>query len=319
MVGPLGTADYQRIDAPDRMLRGGIRNVGLGVLLGLSNPIYDLIALFLQVKHLQKNHWKSGISISFPRLRPELGGFAAEFPVDEKKLAQFIFAFRIVLPDAALSLSTRESAAFRNGMMGLGPTKMSANSKTTVGGYSDDVEYSEGQFDVNDERSAEQMCADLRARGFEPVSKTGIWRIGIKIKIRPMNSSQLERYSRHIRLPEIGKNGQQKLLDGKVLIVGAGGLGSPIALYLVAAGVGTVGIIDGDCVDLSNLQRQILHGTENIGIAKVESARETLEKINTDSKIVTYKTHLSAENGELIISEYDFVIDEPIIFRQISN
>ncbi len=165
-------SDYNgRIDAPDRMLSGGIRTIGLGVLLGLSDPIYDLLTLFIQVKHLQKKYWKSGIGISFPRLRPELGGFAAEFPVDEKKLAQFIFAFRIVLPDAAMSLSTRESAAFRNGMMGLGPTKMSANSKTTVGGYSDDVEYSEGQFDVNDERTAEQMCADLRTRGFEPVFK----------------------------------------------------------------------------------------------------------------------------------------------------
>ncbi len=124
-----------------------------------------------------------------------------------------------------------------------------------------------------------------------------------------MNSSQIDRYSRHIRLPEIGENGQQKLLNGNVLVVGAGGLGSPVLLYLVAAGVGTVGIIDGDVVDLSNLQRQVLHGTSDIGVAKVESARETLEKINPDSKIVTYETRLNEDNGESIISDYDFVID----------
>jgi molybdopterin/thiamine biosynthesis adenylyltransferase len=124
-----------------------------------------------------------------------------------------------------------------------------------------------------------------------------------------MNAEQNERYSRHVLLAEIGAEGQQKLLDGKVLIVGAGGLGSPVALYLVAAGVGTVGIMDGDIVDLSNLQRQILHGTADVGLAKTESARETLARISPDSKIVSYNERLTAENGAAIVSEYDFVID----------
>jgi molybdopterin/thiamine biosynthesis adenylyltransferase len=124
-----------------------------------------------------------------------------------------------------------------------------------------------------------------------------------------MNAEQNERYSRHIRLPEIGAAGQQKLLDGRVLVVGAGGLGSPVALYLVAAGVGTVGIMDGDIVDLSNLQRQILHGTADVGLSKTESARDSLERISPDSNIVTYNERLTAENGAAIISEYDFVID----------
>ncbi|MFC1467743.1 ThiF family adenylyltransferase [Verrucomicrobiota bacterium] len=124
-----------------------------------------------------------------------------------------------------------------------------------------------------------------------------------------MNAEQTERYSRHIRLPQIGEDGQQKLLNGKVLIVGAGGLGSPVALYLVAAGVGTVGIMDGDAVDLSNLQRQILHGTPDLGVAKTDSARASLERISPDSKIVTYNERLTAANGASIVSEYDFVID----------
>ncbi|MFC1467742.1 2-iminoacetate synthase ThiH [Verrucomicrobiota bacterium] len=165
-------ADYNaRIDAPDRLLSAGMRTVGLGTLLGLSDPVYDLVALYRHTKQLLKTHWKSGVTVSFPRIRPEAGGFEAEFPVDEKKLAQIIFAFRIVLPDVPLVLSTRESAAFRDGMTGLGANKMSANSKTTVGGYSDDVEYNEGQFSVDDDRSAEEMCRALRARGFEPVFK----------------------------------------------------------------------------------------------------------------------------------------------------
>jgi 2-iminoacetate synthase len=165
-------SDYNaRLDAPDRMLRAGIRTIGLGALLGLSDPVYDLIAMYRQAKYLQKTYWKAGIGISFPRLRPEAGGFEPEFPVDEKKLAQIIFAFRILLPDASMSLSTRESTAFRNGMMGLGANKMSSNSKTTVGGYSEEVDHDEGQFEISDERSAEEMSRDLRARGFEPVFK----------------------------------------------------------------------------------------------------------------------------------------------------
>lgn len=124
-----------------------------------------------------------------------------------------------------------------------------------------------------------------------------------------MNADQRNRYSRHIRQPEIGEAGQKKLLDGKVLVVGAGGLGSPVSLYLVAAGVGTLGVMDGDVVDLSNLQRQIVHGAPDLGVAKTESARAALSRINPDTKIVTYNERLAATNGAAIISQYDFVID----------
>lgn len=120
---------------------------------------------------------------------------------------------------------------------------------------------------------------------------------------------QLERYSRHIILKEVGVKGQKKLLNGKVLIIGAGGLGAPAAMYLAAAGVGTIGIADADVVDLSNLQRQIIHATEDLGKAKVLSAKETMERMNPDVKVNTYHTFVMSDNIRELIREYDFIID----------
>ncbi|MGN0666954.1 MAG: thiazole biosynthesis adenylyltransferase ThiF [Huintestinicola sp.] len=122
-------------------------------------------------------------------------------------------------------------------------------------------------------------------------------------------NEQLERYSRHIILREVGEKGQNKLLSAKVLIIGAGGLGSPAAMYLAAAGVGTIGIADGDEVDLSNLQRQILHTTSDIGRAKVQSAKETMEAVNPDVTVKTYRTLITSENIMAMIADYDFIID----------
>ncbi|MEI6208505.1 MAG: molybdopterin-synthase adenylyltransferase MoeB [Desulfuromonadales bacterium] len=124
-----------------------------------------------------------------------------------------------------------------------------------------------------------------------------------------LTESQIERYSRHIILKEVGGKGQQKLLDGRVLIIGAGGLGAPVALYLAAAGVGTIGIADADDVDLSNLQRQVIHFTADIGKPKVESAREKIEAINPDVKVITYREWVTAANISGIIADYDFIID----------
>lgn len=120
---------------------------------------------------------------------------------------------------------------------------------------------------------------------------------------------QIERYSRHIILKEVGGKGQKKLLDGKVMVIGAGGLGAPLALYLAAAGVGTIGIADADVVDLSNLQRQVIHFTPDVGKPKVESAREKMEAINPDVRVRTYQEWISAANIARIIADYDFVID----------
>lgn len=123
------------------------------------------------------------------------------------------------------------------------------------------------------------------------------------------SEEQIERYSRHIILKEVGGKGQKRLLDGKVLIIGAGALGSPAALYLAAAGVGTIGIADADDVELSNLQRQVIHGTSDLGMPKVESARRKMEAINPDVKIVTHQAWIGADNVLDIIAKYDFVID----------
>jgi len=120
---------------------------------------------------------------------------------------------------------------------------------------------------------------------------------------------QLERYSRHIILKEVGVEGQSKLLEAKVLIIGAGGLGSPIALYLAAAGVGTIGIVDADVVDLSNLQRQVIHFTADVGHPKVESAAAKMRAINPDINVITHQLFAGAENIIEIMEPYDFVID----------
>lgn len=120
---------------------------------------------------------------------------------------------------------------------------------------------------------------------------------------------QLERYSRHILLQDVGVEGQEKLLEAKVLIVGAGGLGCPVALYLAAAGVGTIGIVDCDTVDISNLQRQIAHHTKDIHRPKVESAKEKMLAINPDVIVRTYQEYLSAANIREIVRDYDFVVD----------
>lgn len=122
-------------------------------------------------------------------------------------------------------------------------------------------------------------------------------------------NEQLERYSRHIILSEVGVKGQKKLLNAKVLIIGTGGLGAPAALYLAAAGVGTIGIADADEVDLSNLQRQVIHTTPDLGKAKVQSAKETMEAINPDITVNAYRTFVAADNIMDLIADYDFIID----------
>jgi molybdopterin/thiamine biosynthesis adenylyltransferase len=124
-----------------------------------------------------------------------------------------------------------------------------------------------------------------------------------------LTEEQIERYSRHIILSEVGGEGQEKLLNGKVLLVGAGGLGCPAGLYLAAAGVGTIGVIDGDVVDLSNLQRQIAHTTADLDKPKVESAAEAMREINPDVNVQTYQTRMMADNALDLIADYDFVID----------
>lgn len=126
---------------------------------------------------------------------------------------------------------------------------------------------------------------------------------------RQFTPVQANRYSRHIMLSQVGKKGQAKLLDAKVLLVGAGGLGSPAAYYLAAAGVGTMGVVDSDVVDVTNLQRQILHTTADVGRPKVESARETIEALNPDVKVEAHRIRLGPDNIGDLFSRYDIICD----------
>lgn len=120
---------------------------------------------------------------------------------------------------------------------------------------------------------------------------------------------QIERYSRHILLQDVGVEGQEKIHDARILVIGAGGLGAPVSLYLAAAGVGRIGIVDADVVDLSNLQRQVIHFTADVGKPKVDSAKDKMLAINPDVKVDTYQTWLDSSNALDIIKEYDFIID----------
>ena len=151
--------------------------------------------------------------------------------------------------------------------------------------------------------------------GYETVaSMTGgitLWKDrGYAVDVpRALTREQRDRYSRHLLLPEVGSEGQQKLLDAKVLLLGAGGLGSPAALYLAAAGVGTLGIVDNDVVDLSNLQRQVIHTTGRVGVSKVDSAEETIHALNPEVNVVKYETRIDATNIMDILPGYDVVVD----------
>jgi len=155
----------------------------------------------------------------------------------------------------------------------------------------------------------------LQAMGYTDVASLkggfGAWKeAGLDfVTPRDLTPQQMKRYSRHVLIPEVGKEGQLKLLDSKVLIIGAGGLGSPAAYYLAAAGVGTIGIVDSDVGDESNLQRQILHNSKRIGQPKVDSAKQTIEDLNPDVKVVPYQLRLTRDNIVGIFNDYDLIVD----------
>jgi molybdopterin/thiamine biosynthesis adenylyltransferase/rhodanese-related sulfurtransferase len=160
--------------------------------------------------------------------------------------------------------------------------------------------------------AARTLLDDL---GYEHVeSMTGgftLWKDrGYEVDMpRTLTAEQRERYSRHLLLPEVGMEGQTRLLDAKVLLLGAGGLGSPAALYLAAAGVGTLGIVDNDVVDVSNLQRQVIHSTDRVGVHKVDSAEQTITALNPDVKVVKHPIRLGPENIMETLTGYDMVVD----------
>ncbi len=164
--------DYPyRLEAPDRALAAGLRSVGIGALLGLADPVHDALSVFRHARYLQKKYWRSGVMISFPRICHEVGAFAPSHAVSDQQLVQFILAFRLCLPDVPLVLSTREAPAFRDGMAGIGISRMSVASRTTVGGYGQVDAEDCGQFDVQDLRDVGPFCDAMRSRGLEPVFK----------------------------------------------------------------------------------------------------------------------------------------------------
>ncbi|MFH2122944.1 MAG: 2-iminoacetate synthase ThiH [Pseudomonadota bacterium] len=164
--------DYHyRLETPARVAAAGMREVGIGALLGLTDWRAEGLALGLHLVWLRKNFWSTAVTISFPRLRPAAGAFAPLVPVSEKNLSQLIFGLRLFDPDVGLLLSTREEARYRDGMLGLGPTRYSAGSCTAPGGYSNPDLTDGEQFSVGDLRTMEEVSLAIAAKGFDPVSK----------------------------------------------------------------------------------------------------------------------------------------------------
>ncbi|MBU1355412.1 MAG: 2-iminoacetate synthase ThiH [Candidatus Edwardsbacteria bacterium] len=173
-VHPAGPKrDYQyRLGAPERGAAAGFRQIGIGSLLGLNDWRVESYYLMHHAAYLMKHFWKSQVSISFPRLRPAAGGYSPEFPISDSELVQMICAFRLMLPDAGLVLSTREPAHLRDSLIGLGITRMSAGSKTAPGGYLDEQgPAAEEQFNVFDDRPVEAVAESIRAKGYDTVWK----------------------------------------------------------------------------------------------------------------------------------------------------
>ncbi|MGL1932628.1 MAG: 2-iminoacetate synthase ThiH [Desulfotalea sp.] len=161
--------DY-RLATPARACEAGMREIGIGALLGLGNWRYEALCLASHLSWLRKNYWRSNFTVSFPRMRPASGGFEPEHPMDTRELCQLVFALRILDPDVGLLISTREEETFRDGMVGLGPTRYSAGSSTQPGGYGDPDVAGE-QWDVGDHRSVEEVAKMLKDKGFDTVYK----------------------------------------------------------------------------------------------------------------------------------------------------
>jgi molybdopterin/thiamine biosynthesis adenylyltransferase/rhodanese-related sulfurtransferase len=220
-----------------------------------------------------------------------------------------------VLGNGAVIVDVRETHEFEAGHLPGAKHVSRGHLESQIEGAVPDRDQRVILYCASGNRSALAAHTLKQLLGYEHVeSMTGgitLWKDrGYQVEVpKALTKEQRERYSRHLLIPEVGLEGQQKLLDAKVLLLGAGGLGSPAALYLAAAGVGTIGIVDDDEVDLSNLQRQVIHTTDRIGVAKVDSAEETMRAINPDVNVVKYRTRLDASNIMEIIQGYDVIVD----------
>jgi molybdopterin/thiamine biosynthesis adenylyltransferase/rhodanese-related sulfurtransferase len=220
-----------------------------------------------------------------------------------------------VLHDSVAIVDVRETEEFASGHVPGAKHVPRGHLESRIEGAVPDRSQRVILYCASGNRSALAARTMLDELGYENVeSMTGgytLWKDrGYEVDVpRTLSAEQRERYSRHLLIPEIGIEGQQKLLDAKVLLLGAGGLGSPTALYLAAAGVGTLGVVDNDEVDLSNLQRQVIHTTDRIGVPKVDSAEQSIKAINPDVDVVKYQTRLDASNIMEIIDGYDVIVD----------
>jgi sulfur-carrier protein adenylyltransferase/sulfurtransferase len=224
-------------------------------------------------------------------------------------------AVREQLQDGALVIDVRQDEEWAVGHIPGARHVPKSHLESRIEGAAPDKAQPVVLYCASGQRSAWAARTLMEDLGYEHVSSmTGgftLWKDrGYQVDVpRFMSAEQRDRYSRHLLLPEVGIEGQQKLLDAKVLLLGAGGLGSPAALYLAAAGVGTLGIVDDDVVDLSNLQRQVIHNTGRVGVAKVDSAEETIQALNPDVTVVKHQLRLGPANIMDILPDYDIVVD----------
>ncbi len=224
-------------------------------------------------------------------------------------------AVREQLRDGALVIDVRQDEEWAIGHIPGARHVPKSHLESRVEGTAPDKSQPVILYCASGQRSAWAARTMLEDLGYQNVaSMTGgftLWKDrGYDVQVpRFMSAEQRDRYSRHLLLNEVGLEGQQKLLDAKVLLLGAGGLGSPSALYLAAAGVGTLGIVDDDVVDLSNLQRQVIHNSERVGVSKVDSAEETIRALNPDVNVVKHKLRIGPDNIMDILPNYDIVLD----------
>jgi sulfur-carrier protein adenylyltransferase/sulfurtransferase len=224
-------------------------------------------------------------------------------------------AVREQLQTGALVVDVRQDEEWSTGHIPGARHVPKSHLESRIEGVAPDKSQTVILYCASGQRSAWAARTLIEDLGYEHVeSMTGgftLWKDrGYDVDVpRFMSAEQRDRYSRHILLNEVGLEGQQKLLDAKVLLLGAGGLGSPSALYLAAAGVGTLGIVDDDVVDLSNLQRQVIHNSHRVGVSKVDSAEETIQALNPDIKVEKHKLRLGPDNIMDILPNYDIVVD----------
>ncbi len=224
-------------------------------------------------------------------------------------------AVREQLQEGALVIDVRQDEEWATGHIPGARHVPKSHLESRVEGAAPDKAHPVILYCASGQRSAWAARTLIEDLGYEHVSSmTGgftLWKDrGYDVDVpRFMSAEQRDRYSRHLLLDEVGIDGQQKLLDAKVLLLGAGGLGSPAALYLAAAGVGTLGIVDDDVVDLSNLQRQVIHNSARVGVSKVDSAEETIQALNSDVNVVKHKVRLGPDNIMDILPNYDIVVD----------